>query len=129
MKPTVPFRGDLNLIATTPAVAYLFIVRGEERLGGVGSLLSASWDPGLISVEGAYLLLHDGEGVRGHHGRHEEHPRAPVRYDAAGKDVGKDDSPAPECSVKSRRRRTGVKFVIKNAGGDNTVVFQLKVAE
>ena len=26
---------------------------GEERLGGLGSLLSASRDPGLISVEGA----------------------------------------------------------------------------
>jgi hypothetical protein len=47
-------------------------------------------------------------------------------YDAAGKD----DSPGPKCSVKVTPAKDGkYKFVIKNAGGDNTVTFEVKVAE
>ena len=42
-------------------------------------------------------------------------------YDAAGKEVGKDDSPGPKCSVKVTLAKDGkYKFVIKNARGDNT---------
>ena len=51
-------------------------------------------------------------------------------YDKAGKEVGKDDSPGPKCSVKVTPAKDGkYKFVIKNAGGDNTVTFEVKVAE
>ena len=51
-------------------------------------------------------------------------------YDAAGKEVGKDDSPGPKCSVKVTPAKDGkYRFVIKNAGGDNTVSFELKGAE
>jgi hypothetical protein len=51
-------------------------------------------------------------------------------YDEAGKEVGKDDSPGPKCSVKVSPAKDGAyKFVIKNAGGDNTVSFQVKVAK
>jgi hypothetical protein len=51
-------------------------------------------------------------------------------YDATGKEVGKDDSPGPKCSVKVTPEKDGkYKFVIKNAGGDNTVSFEVKVAE
>ena len=50
-------------------------------------------------------------------------------YDAAGKDVGKDDSPGPKCSVKVTPPDGKCKFVIKNAGGDNTVTFEVKVAK
>ena len=51
-------------------------------------------------------------------------------YDAAGKEVGKDDSPGPKCSVKVTPAEDGkYKFVIKNAGGDNTVTFEVKVAK
>ena len=50
-------------------------------------------------------------------------------YDEAGKEVGKDDSPGPKCSVKVTPANDGkYKFVIKNAGGDNTVTFEVKVA-
>src|SRR6266478_6455137 len=50
-------------------------------------------------------------------------------YDEAGKEVGKDDSPGPQCSVKVTPAKDGkYKFVIKNAGGDNTVTFDIKVA-
>ena len=50
-------------------------------------------------------------------------------YDEAGKEVGKDDSPGPKCSVKVTPAKDGkYKFVIKNAGGDNTVTFDIKVA-
>jgi hypothetical protein len=50
-------------------------------------------------------------------------------YDEAGKEVGKDDSPGPQCSVKITPPKDGkYKFVIKNAGGDNTVTFDIKVA-
>jgi hypothetical protein len=51
-------------------------------------------------------------------------------YDAAGKEVGKDDSPGPKCSVKVTPAKDGkYRFVIKNAGGDNTVSFEVKGAE
>jgi hypothetical protein len=51
-------------------------------------------------------------------------------YDADGKEVGKDDSPGPKCSVKVTPAKDGkYKFVIKNAGGDNTVTFEVKVAD
>jgi hypothetical protein len=52
------------------------------------------------------------------------------RSNEAGKEVGKDDSPGPKCSVKVTPAKDGkYKFVIKNAGGDNTVTFEVKVAE
>jgi hypothetical protein len=51
-------------------------------------------------------------------------------YDASGKEVGKDDSPGPKCSVKVTPEADGkYKFVIKNNGGDNTVTFKVKVAK
>jgi hypothetical protein len=51
-------------------------------------------------------------------------------YDAAGKEVGKDDSPGPKCSVKvTPAKDEKYKFVIKNTGGNNTVTFEVKVAE
>ena len=51
-------------------------------------------------------------------------------YDEAGKEVGKDDSPGPKCSVKVTPAKDGkYKFVLKNTGGDNTVTFEVKVAE
>jgi hypothetical protein len=51
-------------------------------------------------------------------------------YDEAGKEVGKDDSPGPKCSVKVTPAKDGkCKFVIKNAGGGNTVTFKVKVAK
>jgi uncharacterized cupredoxin-like copper-binding protein len=44
-------------------------------------------------------------------------------------EVGKDDSPGPKCSVKVTPAKDGkYKFVVKNAGGDNTVTFEIKVA-
>src|SRR5262249_12911042 len=50
-------------------------------------------------------------------------------YDATGKEVGKDESPGPKCSVKVTAEKDGnYKFVIKNAGGNNTVTFEVKVA-
>jgi hypothetical protein len=51
-------------------------------------------------------------------------------YDEAGKEVGKDDSPGPKCSVKVTPAKDGkYKFVIKNAGEDNTVTFEVKIAK
>jgi hypothetical protein len=51
-------------------------------------------------------------------------------YDEAGKEVGRDDSPGPKCSVKFTPTKDGkYKFVIKNTGGDNTVTFKVKVAK
>ena len=51
-------------------------------------------------------------------------------YDATGKEVGKDDSPGPKCSVKVTPAQDGkYKFVITNAGGDNTVMFKVNIAE
>jgi hypothetical protein len=50
-------------------------------------------------------------------------------YDEADKEVGKDDSPGPKCSVKVTPAKDGkYKFVIKNAGGDNTVTFEVRAA-
>ena len=50
-------------------------------------------------------------------------------YDATGKEVGKDESPGPKCSVKVTPEKDGkYKFVITNAGGNNTVTFEVKVA-
>jgi hypothetical protein len=51
-------------------------------------------------------------------------------YDAAGKEVGRDDSPGPKSSVKVTPAKDGkYKFVITNAGGSNTVTFEVKVAK
>jgi hypothetical protein len=51
-------------------------------------------------------------------------------YDEAGKEVGKDDSPGPKSSVKVTPAKDGkYKFVITNAGGSNTVTFEVKVAK
>jgi hypothetical protein len=51
-------------------------------------------------------------------------------YDAAGKEVGKDTSPGPKCSVKFTPAKDGkYTFVIKNAKGDNTVDLQVKVSK
>ena len=51
-------------------------------------------------------------------------------YDEAGKQVGKDDSSGPKCSVKVTPPKDGkYKFVIKNSKGDNTVTFAVKVAK
>jgi hypothetical protein len=50
-------------------------------------------------------------------------------YDGTGKEVGKDESPGPKCSVKVTPEKDGrYKFVLKNAGGDNTVTFKVTVA-
>jgi len=51
-------------------------------------------------------------------------------YDSSGAEVAKDDSPGPKCSVKVTPETDGqYKFVIKNAGGANTVTFNVKVAK
>jgi hypothetical protein len=51
-------------------------------------------------------------------------------YDSSGAEVAKDDSPGPKCSVKVTPEKDGqYKFVIKNAGGANTVTFNVKVAK
>ena len=51
-------------------------------------------------------------------------------YDQAGKQVGKDDSPGPKCSVKLTPDKDGkYKFVIMNSGGENTVDFKVTVAQ
>jgi predicted kinase len=51
-------------------------------------------------------------------------------YDSSGAEVAKDDSPGPKCSVKVTPEKDGqYKFVIKNAGGANTVSFKVKVAK
>jgi hypothetical protein len=51
-------------------------------------------------------------------------------YDEAGKEVGKDVSPGPKCSVKFTPKTDGtLKFVIKNSKADNSVTFAVKVAE
>jgi hypothetical protein len=51
-------------------------------------------------------------------------------YDSSGAEVAKDDSPGPKCSVKVTPTEDGkYKFVITNAGGANTVSFQVKVAK
>jgi hypothetical protein len=51
-------------------------------------------------------------------------------YDSSGAEVAKDDSPGPKCSVKVTPEKDGqYTFVIKNAGGTNTVTFNVKVAK
>src|ERR1700722_4806649 len=51
-------------------------------------------------------------------------------YDTSGEQVAKDDSPGPKCSVKVTPKKDGqYKFVIKNAGGANTVNFKVKIAK
>jgi hypothetical protein len=51
-------------------------------------------------------------------------------YDSSGGEVAKDDSPGPKCSVKVTPPKDGqYKFVITNAGGANTVTFNVKVAK
>jgi hypothetical protein len=51
-------------------------------------------------------------------------------FDSSGAEVAKDDSPGPKCSVKVTPTEDGkYKFVITNAGGANTVSFQVKVAK
>ena len=51
-------------------------------------------------------------------------------YDSSAAEVAKDDSPGPKCSVKLTPTKDGqYKFVIKNAGGANTVTFNVKVAK
>ena len=51
-------------------------------------------------------------------------------YDGAGKEVGKDDSPGPKCSVRVTPEKDGkYKFVIRNIGGENTVTFKVTVAQ
>ena len=51
-------------------------------------------------------------------------------YDGAGKEVGKDDSPGPKCSVKVTPEKDGkYKFIISNTGGENTVTFKVTVAK
>ena len=51
-------------------------------------------------------------------------------YDATGKEVGKDESPGPKCSVKVTPAQGGrYRFVITNAGGDNTVTFKVNITE
>ena len=52
-------------------------------------------------------------------------------YDEAGKEVGKDDTTGPKCSVKVTPDKAGkYKFVVKNVkGGDNVVTFAVKVAK
>ena len=48
----------------------------------------------------------------------------------ASAEVAKDDSPGPKCSVKVTPKKDGqYKFVIKNAGGANTVTFKVMVAK
>jgi hypothetical protein len=50
-------------------------------------------------------------------------------YDEAGKEVGKDDTTGPLCSVKVTPAKAGkYKFVVKHFKGDNTVTFDVKVA-
>ena len=51
-------------------------------------------------------------------------------YASSGAEFAKDASPGPKCSVKVAPKQDGqYKFVIKNAGGDNTVTFKVKVAK
>jgi hypothetical protein len=53
-----------------------------------------------------------------------------ISSDSSGAEVAKDDSPEPKCSVKVVPTKDGqYKFVIKNAGGANTVTFNVMVAK
>jgi hypothetical protein len=51
-------------------------------------------------------------------------------YDQDGKEVGKDTSPGPNCSVKVTPPKDGTyKLVVKNSGGTNKVTVEVKVAK
>jgi uncharacterized cupredoxin-like copper-binding protein len=51
-------------------------------------------------------------------------------YDSSGAEIAKDDSHGPKCSVKVTPEKDGqYKFVIKNAGGANTVTFNVSIAK
>ncbi|MDB5313901.1 MAG: hypothetical protein JWO38_8103 [Gemmataceae bacterium] len=51
-------------------------------------------------------------------------------YDQDGKEVGKDTSPGPNCSVKVTPPKDGkYKLLVKNSGGTNKVTVEVKVAK
>jgi hypothetical protein len=51
-------------------------------------------------------------------------------YNQSGKEVGKDDSPGPKCSVKITPKKDGkYKLLVKNSGGPNKVTLEVKVAK
>jgi hypothetical protein len=51
-------------------------------------------------------------------------------YDQDDKEVGKDTSPGPNCSVKVTPPKDGTyKLVVKNSGGANKVTVEVKVAK
>ena len=51
-------------------------------------------------------------------------------YDQDGKEIGKDTSPGPKCSVKFKPAKDGkFKLLVKNAGGTNKVTLEVKVAK
>lgn len=48
-------------------------------------------------------------------------------YDDAGKEIGKDDTTGPKCSIKFTPAKDGkYKLVVKNMKGDNTVTLDVK---
>jgi len=64
------------------------------------------------------------------HGRPKNTDVHLIVYDSSGAEVAKDESPGPKCSVKVTATNDGqYKFVIRNAGGANTVTFNVKVAK
>ena len=51
-------------------------------------------------------------------------------YDATGKELGTDESPGPKCLVRVTPELDGkYRFLITNAGGDNSVTFKVNIAE
>ena len=49
-------------------------------------------------------------------------------YDATGKELGTDESPGPTCSVRVTPELDGkCRFLITNAGGDNSVTFKVNI--
>ena len=51
-------------------------------------------------------------------------------YDATGKELGTDESPGPKCSVRVTPELDGkYRFLITNAGGDNSVTFKVNIDE
>ncbi len=51
-------------------------------------------------------------------------------YDQDGKEVGKDTSPGPKCSVKFTPKQDGkFKLLVKNSGGTNKVTLEVSVAK
>ena len=70
--------------------------------------------------EVAYLSLHGGKEFEATTDGTKNTDVHLYVYDAAGKEVGKDDSPRPKCSVKVTPAKDGkYRFVIKNAGGQH----------